>query len=204
MSYFNHHYASNSDIKKIVAKHNGVPEMDGLQGIFDFGTAFHAGILEPSKIDFSKLNPEQVNLLSSMTKTFWKDELCRSVVSSPDFRREHEFYRVNRMGLKGVRCKCDGISKKLRIILELKGLSVTTEKAFRDSIEHLGYDQGAAWYLNTTLGAVKYTHKLIVGISKREPDRLFKLLIGWDDPYYKRGMEKVEKGVQTWKFYGLE
>ena len=206
--YFNHHYASNSDLKKIVARHEGRTEMEGIQQIFAFGTAMHAGILEPHLADYTGIEPHKIELLKEMRKTFWRDELCRKIIMAPDFKREHEFYRRNRFGLEGVRCKCDGISKKLRIILELKGLSVSTEKAFRESVEHLDYDQGAAFYLNVTDSRVSsrpdYDYKLIAGISKKEPDRMFKLLIGWDHELYKTGIQKVKKGAQVWRFYGLK
>lgn len=200
MTYFDHPYASNSSVKEIVDRYNGRTKPNNIQLIYDFGTNFHSGILEPHK---STAVGEDAELISKMADTFWKDEMCRNIAMASDFRREHEFYRKDRFGLIGTKCKCDGESKKLRVILELKGLGVTTENAFRESIEFLSYDQGAAWYLNTTLGYVRYDYKLIAGISKKEPDRLFKLLIGWDHPLYKQGMHKATEGVKVWKSFGF-
>lgn len=203
MSYFAHHYASNSDLKKIVSRHEGHVEQDNLQLIFNFGTEFHAGILEPHKANWDNVTVEQRLLIEKMSKTFWKDEMCRSIAMAPDFRREHEFYRSNRFGV-GARCKTDGDSKKMKVILELKGLSVTSEKQFKESILHLSYDQGATWYLNTASSpAHTYDYKLIAGISKKDPDLMFKLLIGRDHEFYKFGLTKVEKAVALWKQYGF-
>ncbi len=204
MNYFNHHYASNSDIKKIVNRSKSIQEMDGLDMIFAFGTEFHAGILEPHKADFSKITVEQKELIEEMKKTFWRDQMCRDIVSMPDFRREHEYYRSNRYGLQGVRCKVDGESKSLRTILELKGLAVTTEKAFKESLLHMNYDQGATWYIDTVSGVIRYRQKLVVGISKKNPDKLFKMLIDRNHPYYRSGQAKVENGVKIWKQWGFK
>lgn len=204
MSYFDHPYASNSNIKEIVDRYENRQKPQGIQAIFDFGTQFHAGITEPHKADWSKVDAEDKELIQEMSKTFWRDPLCRQIAMLADFRREHEFYRVGRFGLMGAKCKTDGDSRRLQTILELKGLSVNTDKAFRESVEHLGYDQGGAWYLNTTDGYVHYKRKLIVGISKLNPDRLFKVIIDRDHPLYKTGMEKIKKGVGIWKMFGLK
>lgn len=203
MSYFQHQYASNSDLKEIVCRHEGRTKPD-LKEIFDFGSAFHAGILEPHKADYTNVSKEDQELIKQMSKTFWKKEICRNLVMMPDFRREHEFYRTNRFGI-GARCKTDGDSKKCRTILELKGLSVSSEKQFKESVQYLDYDQGATWYLNVGSSyAMKYEHKLIAGISKYDPELMFLLLVGWHHPYYKQGMEKVRKAVSIWRMYGLK
>jgi hypothetical protein len=219
MSYFAHSYASNSDIKEIVNRHHGRTKPENIQELYDFGSEFHSGIIEPHKMDKTKITETQVELIDAMSKRFWKDDMCRKIAMMPDFRREHEFYRLKRFGV-GARCKTDGDSRKLRIILELKGLSVTTEKAFKDSLLHLDYDQGAAWYLNVASGVndtvydavmlrrypgmTHYDYKLIVGISKKDPDLLFKMLIDRNHAYYKSGLKKVNYGINIWKnVYGF-
>lgn len=213
MTYFEHPYASNSSLKEVVARHNGKTKPENIQLLYDFGTEFHAGITEPHKMNVDKITPEQVQLIADMRRTFWKDDLCRQIAMTPDFRREHEFYRKDRFGV-GAKCKTDGDSRKLKVILELKGLGVTTEKAFRDSLLHLDYDQGAAWYLNvaTNISGIQldikhscyYAYKLIVGISKKDPGLLFKMLIDWKHPFYKSGLQKVKYGVHIWKdVYGF-
>lgn len=219
MNYFNHPSASNSNLKEIVDRYNGRTKPENIQLLYDFGTEFHSGIIEPHKMDKTKITTDQVELIAEMSKTFWKDDLCRKIAMMHDFRREHEFYRQNRFGI-GARCKTDGDSKKLRVILELKGLGVSTEKAFKDSLLHLDYDQGAAWYLNVASGVndsvydaimlrrhtsiTYYDFKLIVGISKKDPKLLFKMLIDRNHPYYKSGLQKVNYGVHIWKdVYGF-
>lgn len=189
----------------MVARFDQKTEMDNLEEIFDFGTQFHAGILEPHKFDPSGLTPEEIDLINQMSKTFWKDDMCRSIAMASDFKREHEFYRKERFGITA-RCKADGCSRRMQVILELKGLGVTTNNSFLESILHHDYDQASTWYLNTTSSdATRYKYQLIVGISKKEPDRLFKLLVGWDHKNYKSGLEKVRRAVYIWKnVYGFK
>lgn len=204
MSYFDHRYASNSDLKELVARVECRDKLDNIDAIFDFGSAFHAGILEPHKADLSMLSAEEIELIGEMSKTFWKDKLCSEFVLTPDFRREHEYYRKQRFGI-GARCKVDGESKRMGIILELKGLSVTTYKSFIESIYHLSYDQGAAWYLNVTSSeAIMFRQKFFVGISKKQPDRLFKVLVDRNHDIYKSGEKKVKKAVGLWRMHGYE
>jgi hypothetical protein len=204
MSYFHSEYVSNSDIKEIWRRHNGVPKHEGLQPIFDFGHEFHAGIVEPHKADLSKLKIEDQELVKDMAKTFWKDELCRSVAMMYDFRGEHEFYRCHRMGFEGVRCKSDGDSAALKMCLELKGLSISTENSFKEAILFHDYDQATPWYLNTMTGFKVYDKQLIVGISKIYPDRLFKLLVDRKHEYYKSGVKKLQERIPVVKSYGIK
>lgn len=203
MSYFNHHFASNSDIKEIVARSQGKEKPENIQDIYDMGTETHSGVIEPHKMRVGILDQDQIELISAMSKTFWRDKMCRDIMMAPDLRREHEFYRVNRFGLEGARCKADSESRKLQVCLELKGLSVSTEKGFRDAILHHDYDQAGAWYLNTMTGFNFYRYQLIVGLSKKNPDLLFKMLIDRSHPYYASGMEKVKYGVTLWKQMGF-
>lgn len=193
MSYFNSSYVSNSDLKEIMSRLSGVQKPENIQQIYDFGSAFHGGILEPHK-DVPNVSDNDKQLISRMHKTIWADDLLRNMILIPDFRREHEFYRENIHGVKA-RCKMDGSSKMMSTILELKGLSVSTYKAFIEAVDRFDYDQGAAWYLDVT----RYKQCLIAGISKKEPDRLFKLLIDRDHQMYKSGVVKIKKSVSAWK-----
>lgn len=194
MSYFSHEYASNSDLKKWRKMNDptyqGEPE--NIEEIFDLGTLIHQILLEPYKVN--RLNKD-FELANTMAQTFMKDSLCRQVLMLPDFRREHEFYNENIHGIKG-RCKMDGESKMMDLVLEYKGLAVTTQKAFLDAIDRFDYDQGAAWYLDVS----KRKRCFIAAVSKKDPKRPpFKLLIDRDHDVYKRGEMKVGHCVQLWK-----
>lgn len=204
MSYFHSSYVSNSDVKEMWNRHNNVPKMEGLQDVFDFGTEFHAGIVEPNKSDLTKIKVEDQELIKEMSKTFWKDKMCRDIAMAYDFRREHEFYRLNKFGFEGVRCKADGDSRSLQVCLELKGLKVSTQKAFEESIKYHSYDQASAWYLNTMTGYHFYKFQLIVGISKIYPDRMFKLLIDRNHVNYKTGMQKINVRASVARMYGIK
>jgi hypothetical protein len=202
--YFNHHAVSNSDVKEMWRKHNGIPKHEGLQPIFDFGTEFHSGILEPHKSDLGKLKIEDQELIRDMSKTYWKDDLCRKIAMMPDFRREHVFVRANRLGFEWVRCKADGDTAKLRLCLELKGLAVSSQKAFEEAILFHDYDQATSWYLNVMPGIKQYDQQLIVGISKTYPDRMFKLLVDRRHENYKSGVEKLKERIPVVKSYGIK
>jgi hypothetical protein len=199
--YFNHNYTSNSDLKALAYKVAGKEKPENIQDIYDLGTELHYNITEPHKMTLLP-GTEKYELAMEMRKTFFKDDLCRNFIMSHDFRREHEFYRVLRNGVNA-RCKTDGDSKGLKTIFEFKGLSVTTQKGFEDAIVNFDYDQGAAWYLDVCSGFVQYKQVLMVGISKKQPDRLFKLLVDRNHLYYKTGSEKIRERVQLWKSFGL-
>lgn len=162
-----------------------------LEEIFSFGTLVHALVLEPHKADYRH---KDISLAKQMAATFMNDEMCRNLYYIYDFKREHEYYRSNRFGVKA-RCKADGKSNVLSLCLEFKGLSVSTEAAFEEAIDRFDYDQAAAWYLDVT-GLDRY---LIVGVSKKSPKRLFKRLIDRNHKYYISGREKVNKSIQLWK-----
>lgn len=196
MSYFDHHYVSNSDLKKLHQKSSGKIEPENLQDIFDAGTLNHNALLEPYKAD--KTHPGY-SLAKSMADTVLKDELCRKIILHHDFRREHEWYRRNRFGLEGVRCKTDGDSRELSTIFEYKGLALTTDKAFGEAILHHDYDASCFFYLNV----VGYKNYLIVGVSKKNPKLLFKRLLTRDSKEYYSGGIKIESEIKEWKNFGF-
>jgi hypothetical protein len=193
MSYYNHQYASNSDLKKLISRYVEGREEPDLEEIFDLGTLIHQAILEPHKANKQHKDYE---LASKMAKTVLKDRLCRDLIFMPDFKREHEFYRVNVHGIRA-RAKMDGSSNRIRTILEYKGLKIANEKAFDESIYKFDYDQGAAWYLDTS----GYDRLLIVAVSKTDPNKIFKRIIDRNHNIYKSGLVKVERAVMYWKQY---
>ncbi|HTJ52593.1 MAG TPA: hypothetical protein VL443_24225 [Cyclobacteriaceae bacterium] len=196
MSYFDHHYVSNSDLKKLHHKLAGRVDQPNLQEIYDAGTLNHNALLEPYKCD--KTHPGYP-LAKTMAETVLRDELCRKIIMHHDFRREHEWYRSNRWGLKGVRCKTDGDSKELSTIFEYKGLAITTEKAFDAAILHHDYDASCYYYLNV----VGYKYYLIAGVSKEKPKMLFKRLYTRDHDVYSSGGIKIETEISEWKNFGF-
>lgn len=175
---------------------------ENLQAIFAFGTLFHSSIVEPHLITEADKNFEGYELAQAMSRTFWKDKVCRDFALSKDFKREHEFYdtlTVDGMQIDA-RCKADGCRTKMKWILELKGLAVDTQKAFEESLIDLDYDQAVAHYLLTS----KYNLELIVGISKRHPDRLFKRIVKQYDDWYLNGEQKLIDTIKLLKEYSPE
>lgn len=196
MTYFDHDYASNSELKAIIQKSEGRRNPDNLQQIFEAGTLNHHALLEPHKADKSHIG---YTTAVTMAKTVLADEMCRKLILMPDFRREHEWYKQNLFGLKGVRCKTDGDSKAMSTIFEYKGLAITTENGFDSAIENHDYDQSAFLYLNV----VGYKNYLIVGVSKKDPKKLFKRLITREHRWYTTGGVKTDKAVRAWKQHGF-
>lgn len=193
--YYSHQYVSNSDLKRLDARFigNARPEPENIEEIFDLGTLIHQVLLEPYKAD---KNHKDYKLAEEMAWTFLKDKTCGQFFRMHDFRREHEFYRVNVHGLKA-RCKMDGDSKSARTILEYKGLSVTSDKQFEDAIYNFDYDQGAAWYMDTT----GFSRLLMVAVSKKRPKLIYKRLIDRNSKIYHSGVDKVKRKVQQWKMF---
>jgi len=202
LTYFDHDYISASDLKAFLKKtQGGIEEPANLQAIFDFGTLFHETILEPFK-HYDHEETDELKLARKMKDTFFKDELCRMIVMRPDFQREQEHYEVIEVGgMKyEARCKCDGDSKGISTILELKGLIVTTQKAFDAAIDRLNYDMTAVHYMLTA----KRDRQLIIGISKKNPDLLFKRVIKKHDETYLIGEEKLIQTLRLLREYSPE
>ena len=198
MSYFNHDYASRSDVKSAMDRFNPKREMPvNLDAIFTLGTLNHHALLEPHLAD--KDHPEY-KTANAMATTVLRDPICSRLIMMPDFRREHEWYRTQRWGLKGVRCKTDGDSRAMSCVFEYKGLGVTSDKQFHDAIMSFDYDMSAYWYMNVT-GLSQY---LIVGVSKKNPDLIFKRIIDRNHPYYHSGAIKTETHIKVWKQFGFE
>lgn len=192
-NYFDHHYVSNSDLKRLQELLNPSREQDpaDLKEIYAFGHLVEDLILQPHLADY---NHKDFGLAKDMETTFRNDELCQKLLYVHDLRRQHEWYRSDRYGVPA-RCKMDGDSKILSLVFELKGLSVDSEKAFEASIDRFHYDQGLAWYLDVS----GYRQALLVAVSKKAPKKIFKRIVDRNHPYYIKGKEKVIKSVKLFK-----
>jgi hypothetical protein len=191
--YFDHSYASNSDLKRFMNEYvyqKKQMENVNLDVIFEQGTLNHHALTEPHKADRTH---KDYDLAVKMASTVLKDDLCRRVIMMKDFRREHEWYRQDVYGIRG-RCKADGDSKALKVCFEYKGLGLTTDKAFEEALFEFDYDQGAAWYLNT----MQYDLILIAAVSKKQPDRLFKRIIDRNHKIFQVGDQKCIKATTEW------
>lgn len=198
--YFKHSYISNSDLKDFKKKIGQAWEDPlNLQEIFDFGTLFHATILEPHLADKTH---EDYELALKMRDTFWKDAACRMFASANDFHREKPFYEKVQVGPYKValRCKCDGVRLRTGVYLELKGLNVSSEKAFREALVRYDYDQACAHYMIT--GGFRMA--LIVGISKKDPRQLYKWFVKRHDNFFLEGEEKLIQVLELLKQYSPE
>lgn len=187
MTYFDQKdWISNSDFKRLM-KMCGltIQEPPNLNRIFEFGILFEDLLLQPLKANTADPDYE---LAKDMVKTAHQDVIISKLMSVADFRAQHEFYRYDVFGFKG-RCKTDGDSKMLNMILELKSLGITTQNQFLESIDHFDYDRAGAWYVDCT----RIDRQLIAGVSKKEPSRIFKHLITKGDTMYKNGVIKIDK-----------
>lgn len=191
MSYFEHPSISNSDLKRFKMSLNGGIQVEEsrLQEIFELGTMIHTTILEPNKLTQEDKEKVGYPLAQRMHKTFFAEPLCRMFINSSDFYREKEFYRQIEVGgmQYNARCKCDGYRTGMKAYLEIKGLAVSTEKSFMEAIDRLDYDQAAVHYMLTS----QTNMCLMVGISKKNPDLLFKKVIKMHDETYAIGEEKL-------------
>lgn len=187
MSYYDHSYISNSDLKAFKKKTQGTwEEPENLKAIFEFGSLFHQTILEPH---LSNKEHPDYELALRMRDTFWADPVCRAFAMASDFEREKEYYEERQVGQYQVklRCKCDGVRTRLKVLLELKGLNIESEKAFREALVRYDYDQAEAHYLHTA----DLEMALIVGISKKNPKKLFKYWSKRYDDFFLIGEQKM-------------
>lgn len=192
MTYFDSHYVSNSDIKELRYRiDRKFDKPDNIEEIFDSGTLNHHALFEPYKAD---KNHKSYALACQMASTVLKDDMLKNIIMLPDFRREHEWYRKGVFGLD-CRCKTDGDSKSMSLVIDYKGLAISSDKAFEESIDRFDYDQAIAWYLDI----VKYDNYLLFGVSKIKPNLIFKRFVTREHEYYQRGLEKAENGVKLWK-----
>lgn len=192
MIYFDSHYISNSDLKRLkVLMNPNYRDPSDLEEIFSFGTLFHALVLEPHKANRQHKDYE---LAKRMCKQFFDDPLCRQIfISAYDLRREHEYYRQDRFGLPA-RCKVDFESKILGLCGELKGLKISSDRQLDEAVYHHDYDQACAWYIEVT-GHRNY----FMAVPSKLAEKTFKRLITRDHPYYKNGKEKAIKSAKLFK-----
>lgn len=193
-TYFDHASISNSDIQKFLQQIGLKREMPAnIQQIYDFGTEFHAGILEPHKKNDLVVTADQRKLIEDMAATFWRDKMCRDFAMAKDFQREMEVYDTLEVGGMRIaaRCKFDGARPSIGMGLELKGVKVSSQKQFEDCLEALDYDRAIAHYLLTS----KYPWDLVLGISKVYPDRLFKKIVKKHDEFFVGGEEKLRQAL---------
>jgi len=198
--YFSHPYLSNSDIKRFQNNLGGGLEVpENLQAIFDLGTLIHAMILEPQHADKTH---EKYSMAKAMSDTWWADPLCRDFSMAKDFEREKEIYEEVVVGPYRVkmRCKCDGARMGIKTMAEIKGLAVTTEKAFREALLRFDYDQAIAHYMITG----GFDRALIVGISKKDTRKLFKYFVKKNDNFFAEGEDKLIQALTLLQSYSPE
>lgn len=188
--YFSHSSISNSDLKKLKERLGlSRPAPDNIELIFTFGSRFHQGILEPHLLTDEDKASKDYPTIQEMSKTFWRDPFCRDFAMASDFKREHEFYDTLTVGGMQIdaRCKADGYREKRKFFLELKSTACESQKSFEAAMLDLDYDQACAHYMLTSRCDVA----LIVGISKKKPDRLFRRIVKKYDDWYLNGEQKL-------------
>lgn len=199
-SYFLHPYISNSDLKNFKRQLGLLPEEpENLQEIFDMGSLFHALILEPHIADFAN---KDIQLALQMRNRYWEDKWCRDFSMASDFEREKMFTETREVGPYRInlRCKADGFRGRVNWALELKGLGVENEKAFREALTRFDYDQGVAHYMITSGAEIA----IIVGISKKDPRKLFKWIVKKHDEFYLGGEQKLIENLELLEAYSPE
>lgn len=183
-------FISNSELKRLFKMAGGgYEEPENLDRIFEFGTLVHAILFEPLKANTA--DPDYA-LAKQMARTFLNDPMCMKIMGLADLRCEHEFYRYDVFGFNG-KCKADGESRMMDLILEFKSLSCTTQRQFEDAIDRFDYDQGGTWYIHTG----QRRRVLIAAVSKKEPKMIFKKLIERGDSIYNRGLEKIDRSKRA-------
>lgn len=182
-------YLSASKLKEFCGSFS-VSNKRSLASAFEFGTLVHKMVLEPHLISDEDRMDERFEIAQKMTQTIESDYLVNDILNLKGAKSEFEFYRR----IDGIyrKCKTDKWLPEQKIILELKTLSIGTNKALLTSINRFWYDMSAAWYIDITGAEVL----IIVAVSKTHPQKIFKHFIFPGDEIYKAGKEKYINAIK--------
>lgn len=203
-NYYKHPSMSNSELSKLVQRDE---EYDPTEA-YAFGNLVDHLITEPEKVDVYKktcnghvFTTEQMETALAMKATFLSDDFCNRLIKRCEFqtimlkRLDHEIGDI-RFTLDA-RCKWDFWNSAWGG--DIKTTTAESQKQFEDAARHFGYPRQRFLYM--TLGGSEMD--ALIGISKKKPHRVFKIMIRKGDAFWKEGKEDYERLViEYWKLYG--
>lgn len=201
-AYYGMDETSNSDFSTLAKYWQSFQLSYDIDAAFRFGTLLDCMLTEPQRIDYFQFTcaglqytREEFDLAERMRRSFMADEFCRMIMeqSVPQSVVVDPAFPITHLGFTftlAMRAKLDfDASAKLGIIADLKTTKAKTEKEFRVMIEAFSYDRQAAVYMD-----LKKTDRfMLIGVSKIEPYRVFKVAIKRGEDLYNSGRAKYEE-----------
>lgn len=210
--YFQRKEVSNSDLLSLRRAFFGMRDpSEDMAEVFNFGNLVDAMLTEPWRLGDSHYGDFTLNLDNEMIAfqySDWKlaESMAAQAALDPVVRHfikagshQHVFtgsltfeYENDPYTIEG-RCKFDTINLDISTGADYKTTGCTTRKACLASIDHFGYDQATAWYMD--LAGID-RHWLIF-ISKKTKE-VFKFAIERGDETYLRGLNKYSYWAHKW------
>lgn len=204
LDYYNHPSVSNSDLSWLDGILNPKPVVDPTNA-YRFGNLLDAQITEESKLDYFKrtcegevITQEEWDRSLKMRKSFMADPTCVSLHKLSEFQKIFitpvQFEYCGFSFSLTMRCKFDLWMPALKHGGDIKSTASTSQKAFVDACEYFEYFRQRYLYMQMS-GSKK---DILIGISKSEPHKVFKLPIVEGDKYWLKGKQQAERLAFEW------
>ena len=208
-AYFKLRHVSNSDLSSLERFFACEDELLGLEQAFRFGSLVDAMLTEPERCDHLNLKVDDVQFYShewnrarAMKASFLRDATASQFLKVAKGQRifTEEAFKIRFHGIEfelPVRCKYDLWMNAANFGGDIKTTVATSQKQFEVACIALDYDRSRAFYMDIS-GAKK---DFIIGISKKEPFKVFKVMIDRNHDWYKSGKEKYQS--LSFKYFTL-
>lgn len=209
MNYYELASVSNSDLSELRRAYYGIPDPQGLERIFAFGSLVDAMRSETSKLNpYSRTLTDDYGVVIFFELDVWRfaERLAKELETDPVVSRladtmvgQYVFNRTLKFEYEGdeysirARCKYDGFSKQFATGLDYKTLGVKTYEQFKASIAHFDYDRAAAWYMDIA----RIDFFWIIGVSKIN-GKVFKYAIERGSELHTYGVQKYSRLAYGW------
>ena len=202
--YFLRPEVSNSDLGWLDEYFMPREQVGDREAAYRFGTLVDAIVTEPEKVDYFRrtvegevYSREDFDRAGQMKKALRRNEMWQNIVKLSDFQKVFAGsvpFQVGRVNFSlEMRCKYDFWIRGMGWGGDLKSTSATTQKQFIEACEHFDYDRSRALYM--LLSGAK--QDILVGVSKQNY-KVFTFTIRQGDPFYMRGLEKLESLAFRW------
>ncbi len=186
-SYFDHDIFSNSflsDLKERVKNKDRQRVLPKEPEFFKFGSEFENELLY--------YTPSTFALVPNMVKEVRKSSFYQSIITHPDVKIQHEFYR-RFYGLK-FKCKTDLWIPNV-IVPDIKSTAATTYDGFIKSIDKFDYDRQLYVYMTMA----RTDNGAFIACSKQKKPKVFIVSVKKGDYIYNSGKRKTEELITILK-----
>lgn len=202
--YFDRSEVSNSDLGWLEEYFMPREQVGDREAAYRFGTLVDAIVTEPERVDYFKRTVDQevysredFDRAGLMKKALRQNEIWQNLAKLSTFQQVFTGevpFQIGRLDFSlPMRCKYDFWLPSMGWGGDLKSTFATSQKQFVDACEHFSYDRSRVLYM--LLSGAK--QDILVGVSKQNY-KVFTLTIREGDPFYNRGLEKLETLAFKW------